>query len=142
MFLSHGREFFFCFWVWASVCVWVCVPNVKGKFGRDPRAPPPPLVVTDLSPLSLFYYIFFLSLLFWFLLVWVFVSLRIEFSYGDNDMVIFYWGLKCGFRYSHLQICGYFYIWSLSQNGSNMVFLLVYAHESVCMFGNLGFLGF
>ena len=57
-------------------------------------------------------------------------------------LVIFYLGLKGGvwvWLFADLWSYGCFLIWGLSQNGSNMVFLLVYAYESMCMFGNLGF---
>ena len=90
------------------------------------------ITLASFSLLFLFYFfVFFIYLfIFWFdsLLVCVLVDLGIEFSYGDKDLVIFYLGLKGGFRSRHLQIYGYFLIWSLSQNGSNMVFLLVYAY--------------
>ena len=140
--LATEESFYFCFWVWVSVCVWDCVPNIQGMFGRDPRASPP-LVAADLSPLSLLFYFIFSLFLFCFGSSW-FGSWS---SYGLSFLMMiriwwfFIWVWKVGFMYCHLQICGYFLIWSLSQNGSNMVFLLVYAYESVCMFGNLGRLG-
>ena len=63
--LATEESFYFCFWVWVSVCVWDCVPNIQGMFGRDPRASPP-LVAADLSPLSLLFYFIFSLFLFCF----------------------------------------------------------------------------
>ena len=77
-------------------------------FGKDPQALPP-LVVVDLSPLSLFYYVFFFfPLLFWFLLVWVLVSLGIGFPYGDGFGDFLFgserWGLG-------MVICRFMVLW-------------------------------
>ena len=55
--LAMEESFYFCFWVWVSVCVWDCVPNIQGMFGRDPRAPPPLVPSTFL--LFLCYFILF-----------------------------------------------------------------------------------
>ena len=55
--LAMEESFYFCFWVWVSVCVWDCVPNIQGMFGRDPRALPPLVPSTFL--LFLCYFILF-----------------------------------------------------------------------------------
>ena len=59
----------------------------------------------------------------------------------------FIWVWKVGFGYGYLWICGYFLFWFLSQNCSNMVFLLAYEWLWICIYmlcdqGFLGILGF
>ena len=135
------RVFYFCFWVWVFVCVWGLYPKCQGNVGQRPTSSPTTSGRRSFS--SFFVLFFFFSLLFWFLLVWVLVNLGIGFSYGDKGLVIFYFGLKGGIQvwlFANLWSCGCFLIWGLSQNGSNMVFLQVYAYESVYVW-QLGIFG-
>ena len=131
-FLSRGREFFISISGFGFLFVfWVYIPNIKGMFGKDPRTLPP-LVVVNLSPLSLFFFFFFLFCFgFCWFGSWLVQGLGFLMVMG---LVIFYLGLKGGVQvwlFADLWSYGCFLIWGLSQNGSNMVFLLVYAYEFV-----------
>ena len=108
--LAMEESFYFCFRVWVSVCVWDCVPNIQGMFGRDPRALPP-LVAADLSPLSLLFYFIFSLFLFCFSSSW-FGSWSI---YGLGFLMVirirwfFIWVWKVGFTYGHFRSMGIFW---------------------------------